>query len=286
MINSINYHIAVSILSFLNERLEYYEWIQLISALVNEFGENLALRLLLQYQMEEECGEFAYKVKHAMKGTTFGSLVYIGKSHGWSPYRAGFQKFAIPYIEKKKNDTDFSFDDVQIFCGIREFRRFNLTINKNVINKTSDYKKLNNGFKPITLNAFELIKSIKKGYTFCCSKLRKVDGIISRKSVNWKSSSLIAIDIDEGMTIEEALAMKTTQDALFLYTTCSHKPDHNRFRIVFDLPYTESNPKRYKATIKSFINEYGADKACSDICRAFFGNTEAQVIVPWSLEWD
>lgn len=283
MINSNNYHLAVSILTELgNIRLDYFNWILLISGLVNEFGPDLALRILHQFQHEEEKGEFEYKVKHPIENVSFGTVINIGKKFGWK-----YQKYSIPRMEYYKPEDKigkvFDFSTINEYIGNRNHRKFHLSINSHVRNKTSDFNKLNMFFKPVQRDISGLISDIKTGYAFCCADLKRVNKIISRRKENWNSASLFAIDIDDGMTIEEALSMKTTQQALFLYTTCSHTIEKHRFRIVFDLPYLERDPDRYNAIVKSFIKDYGADKSCSDICRVFFGNTEAHIIVPWRV---
>ncbi len=61
------------------------------------------------------------------------------------------------------------------------------------------------------------------------------------------------------------------------YTSFSSTDEWNRYRLLLPLPYLETNPERYQKILKTFIAEYNADAACSDICRVYYGNSNATI---------
>jgi Primase C terminal 2 (PriCT-2) len=78
-------------------------------------------------------------------------------------------------------------------------------------------------------------------------------------------------------TIEQALENPFIKEfGAIIYTTPSHTPNWHKFRIVLMLPeFVEA--EALKLLIKRLIAEFPeADKACSDISRVFYGNTEAE----------
>ena len=50
---------------------------------------------------------------------------------------------------------------------------------------------------------------------------------------NWESQQVIALDFDEGLTLEEALNESYfKENAAFVYTTFSHTKEQHKFRVV------------------------------------------------------
>ena len=67
---------------------------------------------------------------------------------------------------------------------------------------------------------------------------------------------------------------------MFLYTTCSHAPEQHRFRIVFALPRTITDPREMAAATRSLALKLNGDLAATDATRICFGSSNAQV---WML---
>lgn len=130
-------------------------------------------------------------------------------------------------------------------------------------------------FKQATIHQF--LEDVKRGYSV--SGARFING--DRKKSNVENCHLLMIDIDSGLTIEEA---KTNdfikQNAIALYTSCSHTEDHHKFRLIFNLPepLTVSD---YEYLYTYLLDNYfrQADKACKDASRLFFGNTNAETFI-------
>jgi Primase C terminal 2 (PriCT-2) len=77
--------------------------------------------------------------------------------------------------------------------------------------------------------------------------------------------------------IEQALENPFIKEfGAIIYTTASHTPDWHKFRIILMLPeFVES--EALKPLIKRVMTEFPeADQGCSDICRVFYGNTNAE----------
>ena len=77
--------------------------------------------------------------------------------------------------------------------------------------------------------------------------------------------------------LEAFLDTPAAEHVALAYTSYSHTPEHNKYRLLIPLPYLETNPERYQKILKTFIEEYKADAACSDICRVYYGNTNATI---------
>jgi hypothetical protein len=128
--------------------------------------------------------------------------------------------------------------------------------------------------------------------------------ILKRKATRAKANVVgcesIALDIDAGMTIDDALAdefIRTT--AALVYTSSSHQkakdnaPACDRFRIVWLLPSRVSVPT-YEALYAELLRRYPcADKSTSDASRLWYGNTDAifplvngSAILPWDMVLD
>ena len=96
-----------------------------------------------------------------------------------------------------------------------------------------------------------------------------------RSSAAFKSSELAVVDVDHGLTIADFRAHPLAQHACWLYTTCSHSENEHRFRVCFRLPHAISSAEVYKALTTILIRSIGGDRACSDACRLYYGNSEA-----------
>lgn len=117
-----------------------------------------------------------------------------------------------------------------------------------------------------------------------------------RKSENYLPNSIntIAIDIDDGLSVEEFEQL--AQGYIYaLGTTKSHqKPKHgkvcDRYRVIFPLQtYFNLSAYEYSITMREINRYFQADPACKDISRAFNGYVESEVYLHTGgdlLDWE
>jgi len=121
---------------------------------------------------------------------------------------------------------------------------------------------------------------ITNGKTFVSATLKQISNIRKRQKAYWQSQEIIALDIDEGLLLEEAIENPfIKENAAFLYTTFSHTPIHHKFRIVFALDKPLIDYGQFER-IWSHLFEMlpQADSACKDGVRLFFGGKKIHVI--------
>ncbi|WP_312471240.1 hypothetical protein [Neobacillus sp.] len=130
---------------------------------------------------------------------------------------------------------------------------------------------------PGEIDAVKLAEEVTKGKTFIPATFKSIGDSIKRSKVNWESQQVIALDFDEGLTLDEAKNDEFfKQNAAFLYTTFSHKDCHHKFRVVFVLDKPLTRYKDFENIMDSLLEQYPqADKACRDGSRLFFGGREA-----------
>ena len=68
-----------------------------------------------------------------------------------------------------------------------------------------------------------------------------------RSSAAFESSDLACVDIDSGLSVEQFLEHPLAASAAWAYTTASHQPEAHRFRVIFQLAETMTDPALYKA---------------------------------------
>lgn len=98
----------------------------------------------------------------------------------------------------------------------------------------------------------------------------------NRKQENFLSTDFAVLDIDEGLTIEEAELIITNANFMSLCVpTTSHTPDNHRFRIIFPLARTITNVEVFKATMEDLREVFPmADASCvGDFARLYFSGT-------------
>ncbi|MDM5226079.1 hypothetical protein QUF73_07630 [Cytobacillus sp. NJ13] len=129
---------------------------------------------------------------------------------------------------------------------------------------------------PVEIDAAKLAEEVIKGKTFIPATFKSIGGSIKRSKANWESQQVIALDFDEGLTVDEAKNDEYfKQNAAFLYTTLSHKMSHHKFRVVFVLDKPLTRYKDFGCIIGNLLERYpSADKACRDGSRLFFGGRE------------
>jgi hypothetical protein len=126
----------------------------------------------------------------------------------------------------------------------------------------------------------DLANELIKGKSFVPATLKQIDGLKKRQKSYWKSQQIIALDIDKGLSLDDALADQfINENAAFLYTTFSHTSNHHKFRIVFALDKPIFNYGHFEK-IWSYLSERipQADSACKDGVRLFFGGREKYII--------
>lgn len=98
-----------------------------------------------------------------------------------------------------------------------------------------------------------------------------------RTAAAFESASLVAVDIDYGLTISEFADHPLAASACCVYSTPSHDPGNgkHRFRVLFRLPETIHGGDLYKAIVTILTNALGGDRSCTDPTRLFYGNSDA-----------
>lgn len=144
-----------------------------------------------------------------------------------------------------------------------------LSINDKIINKNeTQQRSQSKGFKPFDLTPAQLADHIARGHAF---SFQFADSY--RKSENFLCSDIIAADIDDGMTLEEAMNDRFILDnACLLYTTASHTPEEHRFRLIFQLPHTVTDAEQMRSVLRGLVRKFPADKANTDPARQFYGS--------------
>jgi len=123
------------------------------------------------------------------------------------------------------------------------------------------------------ITAKELSEYVKKGFSFCSQHKNN-----HRKKSNFLVSTFISVDIDKGMTINEAINDQfITNYSSFIYTTENHAIGFDRFRIVFELQSDITDSEVMKNALSGVIKKFGGDKACKDACRLFYGSKDCDI---------
>lgn len=177
-------------------------------------------------------------------------------------------------IKAVGNDNN-STDGEHSYSGEWLSKPLGLCINEKIQNKHSGAKGFpNSEFKPATLTIQGLEDAVKAGHAFCAL----MDG--DRNKENFVSSDLIVIDIDDGLTLEQAQIHPLVVDcATLIYTSASHTADHHKFRIIFVLEKTISDPVEFEEAVGCFIREFNADRKPKSAASLFYGNTDAQTFL-------
>ena len=165
-------------------------------------------------------------------------------------------------------------------------------MNLSVVNKTTDFEALTNNYQNVELTLSDIADVVKLGHALCPAQL--IEGE-NRKTVrnnsNFLQSELIILDMDSGKKIDGEKVLDTANykpldkfldspqaaPVALAYTSFSSTDEWNRYRLLISLPYLETNPERYQKILKTFIEEYKADTACSGVCNVFYGNTNATI---------
>ena len=137
--------------------------------------------------------------------------------------------------------------------------------------------------KPDKTEVPAIIRNIKK-YTMSVEDIAKImikgatmrPGILNggNKSDNWIYQQVFALDVDDGMTVDEAITklMELGVRPAFMYASFSYSETHNKFRIVFVSDAIITDPNKRDKLQTALMQVLGcADQRCKDKARIFFG---------------
>lgn len=132
----------------------------------------------------------------------------------------------------------------------------------------AEIAKLQKQFQKTTISIKDLAYAMSSGCTF---KPAYMNGT---KNEDFISQQVFAIDFDHGTTIESELNKCKSLGIMpiFGYTTFSHTPESNRFRLVFLNNEVIYDIKKRRKLQYSLMKAFGfCDPACKDETRMFFG---------------
>lgn len=98
-----------------------------------------------------------------------------------------------------------------------------------------------------------------------------------RTNASWKSQQVFALDIDNGLTVSEAIEKCNQYNLMpaFIYTTFSSTPEHEKFRIVFILENEIDDIRVREFVQKSLMKVFPqTDTMTKDAARLMFGGKE------------
>jgi hypothetical protein len=97
----------------------------------------------------------------------------------------------------------------------------------------------------------------------------------ARSQDNFKSTDFVVLDIDDGMTIEQAESIiETSGFTCLCMPSTSHTKEHHKFRLVFPLSRTINDKDTYSATMSDLVEVFTcADPKCvHDYARFYFSH--------------
>lgn len=280
------------LLQYIPQRPDEDTWSKVVAAVGNTFPEHVALDLLLSRFTDEQPNEHARKLQNK-RVQDFGYLVNLAKEHGYTPKGSTNGANYTPPTPRPTPEPDpVSFanadTDSLLFNEAGE-RIYRLAVNRKVVNKDKNHTALNKYFTNEELTLSQIADEIRKDYAICAAQLKaNNEGEFHRLSANFERSEMIILDLDYStkdkkidletyIPIDLFLEQPFAQPFAMIHTSFSSTPEHNRYRGLIPLPYMETNPERYQKVLKTFIDEYHADSSRSDVCGAFYGNTNATI---------
>ncbi len=149
--------------------------------------------------------------------------------------------------------------------------KMKIAINRRVIDKTGNNETLNNSFQNEDISQVNLAHEINQGHAFTSQHNGR------KKSENFTCSQMVALDYDDAGIegLETIMKDPLVKDYHGIwYHTPSSTPEEPHFRLIFELEQPIYDGGVYKDTVMAFMSrlDYGVDKACKDICRAYFGS--------------
>jgi hypothetical protein len=110
-----------------------------------------------------------------------------------------------------------------------------------------------------------------------------------RNQANFLSTDFMVLDIDDGMTIEEAeKTVHTLNIACLCLPSTSHTDEDHRFRLIFPMSRAIITKSEFESTMLKLAEVFPADPSCiGDTARFFFGGKlvdgfwyDADLLVP------
>jgi len=156
-------------------------------------------------------------------------------------------------------------------------------VNHTAVNKdVADWGAYTNSFHNQSMTAYQFAVEIWNGYGYSTA----LTGT-NRAKKNFKEAWHVALDFDtedERSSLDAIADMSWAfQFGSFVYSTPSSTPDKPRSRLVFVMMEPITDYKKYELLVKAMIKEFGgADEACKDATRLFFGSKQCQVKGIWS----
>jgi putative DNA primase/helicase len=171
-------------------------------------------------------------------------------------------------------------------------------VNTSGKDKDFNYEVLARDFKDTTGTIQDVADHVKAGHAICAGLL----GNRRRCKANVIGSNWIPVDIDnsdverdaegkpikdsEGktkkiykhqLTIAEALENDFVKKyCALIYTTASHTPEWEKFRLIFVLSEYVEGADIVEAAINFLLDQFPHDPACKDASRVFYGSTKAE----------
>ena len=97
------------------------------------------------------------------------------------------------------------------------------------------------------------------------------DGV--RKEANFKCSSVLGLDFDDTISLEEAISLFS--DYRFIIgTTRSHTEGAHRFRVMLKLDRVITDPQDYRNIVKHYVSRFHSDPSCKDCARFYYPCTK------------
>jgi hypothetical protein len=154
-----------------------------------------------------------------------------------------------------------------------ELRRYPVAINEHLIDKNAsgDEALFSYGWRNVEVTLPELEAMVKKGWAYTS----QLDG--KRKAANFRASGIVSVDVDYGMTLDQAFVHPLiAESAGLIYSTVNHRPDAHRFRIAFAMARVITDANEMRAIARSLALRLNGDPAAVDAARIYYGNREAQ----------
>lgn len=134
------------------------------------------------------------------------------------------------------------------------------------------------GFKSTNVDLKGIQRLIKSDYR-CYSAGMFIDG--GAVNTQWMHQDCIILDVDDGLTLEEAYIKFQKYEGL-ISTTKSHKPEHHKFRVILPIQQkTTCTFEEYTEAMRLLMDTHFTfvDKQCKDPARIYFATTKSEFII-------
>lgn len=134
--------------------------------------------------------------------------------------------------------------------------------------------------KTISIDKTSNIEKIFKCNIICPSIFDKNSSM--KKDEDIKYSKFIFIDIDNGMSIQEAKSILDSKELSYiLYTSISHKEEHHKFHILVPTLKKVESKEEYKAYWQYLheLFEFKTDKSCNTPSKASYPSTKDGLVI-------